>query len=51
VVEERQKQVQKRFGARLRAVRKAQKVTKGRKLSQEALALKCDLDRSYVGKV
>jgi transcriptional regulator with XRE-family HTH domain len=36
---------------RLRAVRKAYKVTKGRKISQEALALKCHLDRSYVGRV
>jgi transcriptional regulator with XRE-family HTH domain len=26
-------------------------VNKGRKISQEALALKCDLDRSYVGRV
>jgi transcriptional regulator with XRE-family HTH domain len=37
--------VRKRFGARLRVIRKTQG------LSQEALALLCDLDRSYVGGV
>lgn len=42
---ERQQEVKKRFGARLRALRKA------RKLSQEAVALSCDLDRSYVGRI
>jgi ribosome-binding protein aMBF1 (putative translation factor) len=36
---------QKQFGDRLRELRKA----KG--LSQEALALACDLDRSYIGSV
>jgi transcriptional regulator with XRE-family HTH domain len=35
----------KRFGARLRQLRKA------RKLSQEALALEAGLDRSYVGSI
>ncbi|HYE28855.1 MAG TPA: helix-turn-helix transcriptional regulator [Allosphingosinicella sp.] len=35
----------RRFGARVRALRKA------RGLSQEALALNCDLDRSYVGGI
>jgi transcriptional regulator with XRE-family HTH domain len=44
----RQKEVQKRFGARLRALRKAHQ---GGKLSQEAVALKCELDRSYIGRV
>jgi transcriptional regulator with XRE-family HTH domain len=37
--------IRKRFGARLRALRKA------RKLSQEALALEAGLDRSYVGSI
>jgi transcriptional regulator with XRE-family HTH domain len=37
--------IQRRFGERVRAVRKQ----KG--LSQEALALACDLDRTYVGGV
>jgi transcriptional regulator with XRE-family HTH domain len=37
--------IQKRFGERMRALR-------GEKgLSQEALALACDLDRSYIGGV
>jgi transcriptional regulator with XRE-family HTH domain len=35
----------RRFGARVRALRKA------KRLSQEALALTCDLDRSYVGGI
>jgi transcriptional regulator with XRE-family HTH domain len=35
----------KRFGARVRQLRKA------RKLSQEALALEAGLDRSYVGSI
>ena len=34
-----------RFGRRLRAVRL------GRRLSQEALALECDLDRTYVSGI
>jgi transcriptional regulator with XRE-family HTH domain len=37
--------IKKDFGARLRAIRQE----KG--FSQEALALACDLDRSYVGGV
>ena len=37
--------VQKRFGERVRELRKE----KG--LSQEALALACDLDRTYIGGV
>ncbi len=40
-----QQEVKKRFGARLRALRKA------RKLSQEKVALASDLDRSYVGRI
>ena len=43
--EERQKEVKKRFGARLRALRKA------RKMSQEKVALASDLDRSYLGRI
>jgi transcriptional regulator with XRE-family HTH domain len=42
---ERQKEVKKRFGARLRQLRKA------KKLSQEAVALGSGLDRSYVGRI
>jgi len=38
-------QLQRHFGARVRELRKQ----KG--LSQEALALACDLDRSYIGGV
>lgn len=41
----RQEQVKRAFGARLRALRKAQK------LSQEGVALKAGLDRSYVGQI
>jgi len=41
----REAQVQKRFGERVRELRKQ----KG--LSQEALALTCDLDRTYIGGV
>ncbi len=37
--------IQKQFGERVRVLRKE----KG--LSQEALALSCDLDRSYIGGV
>ena len=37
--------IKQRFGARIRQLRKA------RKLSQEALALESGLDRSYVGKI
>ena len=41
----RRKDVQKRFGARLRALRKE------RDLSQEEVALSAGLDRSYLGKI
>jgi ribosome-binding protein aMBF1 (putative translation factor) len=41
----RQAQIQRQFGERIRELRKE----KG--LSQEGLALACDLDRSYVGGV
>lgn len=37
--------IQQRFGDRIRAIRKE------RGLSQEGLALACDLDRSYIGGV
>ncbi|MFY9853525.1 MAG: helix-turn-helix transcriptional regulator [Terracidiphilus sp.] len=37
--------IQKRFGDRVRAIRKEQGI------SQEGLALACDLDRSYIGGV
>lgn len=40
-----QKEVQRRFGARLRRLRKE------RGLSQEAVALTSDLDRSYLGAI
>jgi transcriptional regulator with XRE-family HTH domain len=40
-----QDEVKRRFGARVRELRKA------RKMSQEALALACDLDRSYLGRI
>jgi transcriptional regulator with XRE-family HTH domain len=43
--ERRKTQIQKEFGERLRKLRKQ----KG--LSQEALALSCDLDRTYIGGV
>lgn len=38
-------QIQKQFGARLRGIRKR------KMLSQEALALACALDRTYIGGV
>ncbi len=41
----REAQIQKHFGERVRELRKQ----KG--LSQEALALACDLDRTYIGGV
>ena len=41
----RETQIQKHFGERVRELRKQ----KG--FSQEALALACDLDRSYIGGV
>ena len=37
--------IQKQFGERVRELRKE------KALSQEALALSCDLDRSYIGGV
>jgi transcriptional regulator with XRE-family HTH domain len=40
-----QQHVKKRFGARLRQLRKA------RKMSQEGVALASDLDRSYLGRI
>src|SRR3954469_6652594 len=42
---ERQKEVKKCFGARLRQIRKAKTLT------QEAVALGSGLDRSYVGRI
>ena len=41
----RDSQIQKKFGDRVREIRKQ----KG--LSQETLALACDLDRTYIGGV
>ena len=38
-------EVKRRFGARLRTLRKS------RKISQEAVALTSGLDRSYVGRI
>lgn len=38
-------QIQKHFGTRVREIRKQ------KKLSQEALALACGLDRTYIGGV
>ena len=43
--QERRNRIKERFGARLKALRKA------RKLSQEEVALSCDLDRSYLGRI
>lgn len=40
-----EREIQKRFGARVRELRQ------DRGLSQEALALACGLDRTYVGSV
>jgi transcriptional regulator with XRE-family HTH domain len=37
--------IQRQFGERMRELRKE------KRLSQEALALACDLDRSYIGGV
>jgi transcriptional regulator with XRE-family HTH domain len=42
---DREARIKKEFGQRLRAIRQR----KG--LSQEALALNCELDRSYIGGV
>lgn len=44
-MKQRDTQIQKRFGERVRELRKQ----KG--LSQEALAFTCDLDRTYIGGV
>jgi transcriptional regulator with XRE-family HTH domain len=44
-MESRELQIQKDFGDRLRKLRKQ------KELSQEALALACDLDRTYIGGV
>lgn len=41
----RKDEVKRRFGARLRELRKAAK------LSQEAVALRCGLDRSYLSGI
>jgi transcriptional regulator with XRE-family HTH domain len=41
----RREEIRKRFGGRLRQLRKA------RGLSQEEVALRSDLDRSYLGKI
>ena len=41
----REAQIQKHFGNRVRELRKE------KELSQEALALACDLDRTYIGGV
>jgi transcriptional regulator with XRE-family HTH domain len=40
-----QKQIQQRFGDRLREARRQEGI------SQESLALMCDLDRAYIGGV
>lgn len=42
---EREQEIKKDFGERLRSIRKS----KG--LSQETLALTCELDRTYIGGV
>lgn len=44
-MKKREQQIQKRFGERVRELRQS----KG--FSQEALALECDLDRTYIGGV
>lgn len=41
----RQEKIQLNFGARVRDIRRK------KELSQEALALLCDLDRTYIGGV
>jgi len=43
--DERERQIQKHFGERVRELRKQ------KQLSQETLALACDLDRTYIGGV
>jgi transcriptional regulator with XRE-family HTH domain len=42
---QRESQIQEQFGERVRELRKE------KSLSQEALALVCDLDRTYIGGV
>lgn len=42
---QKEHEIQNRFGARVRELRR------GQKLSQEELALACGLDRTYVGSV
>lgn len=43
--ESRKKSIKKSFGERVRAIRKS------KELSQETLALACDLDRTYIGGI
>jgi transcriptional regulator with XRE-family HTH domain len=43
--DDREAQIQKHFGERVRELRKL------KQLSQEELALACDLDRTYIGGV
>ena len=43
--EKREQKIKKEFGERVRSIRK------NIGLSQEALALKCELDRTYIGGV
>ena len=43
--QEKEERIKKKFGERLRQLRKA------KELSQETLALICDLDRTYIGGV
>jgi transcriptional regulator with XRE-family HTH domain len=45
MVDEDESQTKQRFGQRLREIRK------GKGISQEALALSCGLDRTYIGGV
>jgi transcriptional regulator with XRE-family HTH domain len=45
MVDEDESQTKQRFGHRLREIRK------GKGISQEALALSCGLDRTYIGGV
>ena len=45
MVDKRSSEIQKRFGQRVREIRKS------KELSQEALALACELDRTYIGGV
>lgn len=45
MVEKHKSEIQERFGKRVREIRKS------KRLSQEALALSCELDRTYIGGV